>query len=180
VSEPPDPDFGVKVERGRRWLSDLSQEALGLGADIATESDRWFLLAVRGVGEGARRVGNSLDAVARAVSAQSARWRPHWARSRTGRERLRDILARVEKRLDVDVSREEFEAFSEKMSQLLELVFTGAISLSDVAFEAAEPDTPPVSGEPEAVAVPSTELAEEVPDQQQRDQTEERKPLGVS
>lgn len=183
MSEAPEPapELEETVDRGRRWLSGISENAIVLGADIAHESDRWFLLAVHGVGHGARSVREGLGAVARVVSERSARWRPRWTRPRSGRERIQEALEQEARRLDFDVSREEFTAFSEKMAQLLELIFTGALSLNDVAFEPAESEAAPGGAEP-APASPapeSVEVAEEVPDQKQRNQPEERKPLSV-
>jgi hypothetical protein len=154
-----------RIQRSRAWWEALSNGVLGHGLDLAAESDRWFLTAIRGVGHGARKARAGFGAVARATLEASERLRPAWARARLPHQRIRDLLEREAKRLQIDVSTEEFCEFAERMSTFLELVFTGAIQLDDVCFEAA----------PESE---SGELAKEMTEQQQDDQDPECQPLG--
>jgi len=153
-----------RLRRSREWLEEVSNGVLGHGLDLATESDRWFLTAIRGVSHGARQARHGFGALARATLEASARLRPAWARARLPHQRIRDLLEREAKRLQIDVSTEDFSEFADRMSTFLELVFTGAIQLDDVCFEAA-PD-----GE-------SGELTEEVAEQEQHDEDPEREPL---
>ena len=129
------------VRRGRRWLSLASRDVLEGSQAVAFESDRWFLGAVRGVGDGAAHAQGGVDAVthalAQAVAAEWARRRPSWMRQRTPRERIERVLRAEAKRHGFDVAQEEFRAFSGNIATLLELVYTRAVPLDAIAFEPA-------------------------------------------
>lgn len=161
-------EFGSELERklGRSgaWLRIASQGLLDHGSAIAAESDRWFLAALRGAARGAEQARAGLGALARAAATRSDAWRPAWSRPPTTRERLRRLLEREARRLDIDVSRPEFATFADKMSSLLHLVFSGALALEDIAFEAGDDRT-------------SVEAPEEVAEREQEEQREEREPL---
>lgn len=147
-----------ELQKGREWVAAFSEEALGHGSEIARETDRWFLLAIRGVSRGAERARVRLRALARVALGRFSR------RSTTmPRERIRELLRTEAVRLHFDVSHPEFEVFAERMSALLELVFSGAIALEDVAFEPGE--------------ARSVEPTEEVSDREQDEQTNQGEPL---
>jgi hypothetical protein len=139
------------VRRSQRWLAVASRELLDESRTVAFEGDRWFLGAVRGVGDGAAHVQGGIDAlthaVARAIATEWARRRPTWMRQRTPRERIERALHAEAKRHGFDVAQEDFRAFSGKMALLLELVYTRAVPLDAIAIEpASESDSAPQDG----------------------------------
>src|SRR5262249_33226290 len=125
------------VDRRLRWLSLVTAGTISGGNEIALEGDRWFLETLRGIERGRMRAEHGLDVVAGAIAAQWVLRRPKWLRRRTSRERLERSLQAEAKRYGVDVGHEEFRAFSQKIAVLLELVYTGAVPLDAIAFEAA-------------------------------------------
>jgi hypothetical protein len=160
-------DKPAGLERGQLWLDDVSDAVLERGADLATETDRWFVQAVQSVSQSAQRAHDGFGAVTQAALARWSRLRPRFDR-RAPRERIRDLLHREARRLDFDVSRPDFTEFSEKMAMLLELVFNGALKVEDVAFDSDD-----------TAGAGSVEAAEEVADQDQSDQYDEGEPLRV-
>jgi hypothetical protein len=128
------------IVRGRRWLSLASRDVVAGSSEVASESDRWFLEALHGLADGAARTQRGIDAVtgeiARAIAAQWLLRRPTWLTRRTPRERLERVLRAEAKRRGVDVSQEDFRAFSGKIVLLLELVYSGMVPLEAVGFEA--------------------------------------------
>ena len=128
------------IFRGRRWLSLASRDVVAGGSVVASESDRWFLSAVRGLFEGATRTQRGIDSVtvgiAHVIAEQWMRRRPSWLTPKTPRERMERMLRAEAKRHGVDVTQEEFRAFSGKIALLLELVYSGAVPLTAVGFEA--------------------------------------------
>lgn len=130
--------IGGFLDRRLRWLSLAASGALSSSNEIALESDRWFLEALRSVEKGATRAQHGIDSVTAKVIEQLSRRRPRWLRRRSSRERIERSLRAEAKRHGVDVTQEEFRAFSEKIAVLLELVYTGTVPLDAIAFEAAE------------------------------------------
>jgi hypothetical protein len=130
-----------------------------LSAELALASDRWFLLALAGADSGARW----LKCQALRLGEQPARL---WARllpGRSARQRLLALLRAEARRARYDVSQPAFQLFSERIAALLELVFSGAVAIDDIAFEAAE----------------SAEVGEEVTDDPHGDQGHEEQALRV-
>jgi hypothetical protein len=162
VSEPSDKSPG-RLERSQIWLGGVSSGLADRSADLAVESDRWFLSAVRFIGHGAERAHGGVESLAHAALARTSRWWPRFAR-RTPRERLSAMIRKEAQRLDVDTSRQDIAEFSDKMAALLELVLSGVLSVNDVAFDAADLDA-------------SVESAEEVTDQHEHDQRDQGDPL---
>jgi hypothetical protein len=120
----------------RRWLSLASRDVVSGSSVVAFEGDRWFLAAVRGVEQGATQAQRGIDLLAAAVAAQWIRRRPRWLRRRSSRERIERALRDEAKRHGFDVTQDQFAAFSAKMALLLELVYSGAVPLDAIAFEA--------------------------------------------
>jgi hypothetical protein len=123
---------------GRHWLSQVSRGVVAGGQMVATESDRWFMGALRGLEGGAAHAQRGIDAAASAVAVQWIRRRPSWMRRRTPRERIERALSAEAKRYGFDPEKEEFRSFSGKIAVLLELVYTGAVPLDAIAFEAGD------------------------------------------
>lgn len=164
-------DLSRLVQQVRGWLRVASRDALAGGAHVADEGDRWFVAAARELGKGAHRAEQGADIAVEALVAQLARLRPRWMRQRTPRERIEHLLHVEAKRLDFDISQEQFRAFSEKIAILLELVYTGAVRLDDIVFENAKEDAP-VAADPTPAATPQplAEPSEEMPEHQQPDE----------
>ncbi len=165
MSELGDADSGSKA---RQWLAEMSDELADRSADIATESDRWFLLALKGVERGAQQTHDGLGALVKAAISGGSRLVPRLSK-RPPRERIQEMLKSEARRLEFDVSREDFVEFSEKMATLLELVFSGAVDLSDVAFDPAEAESPAQES--------LGEVGQKVPDQDEHDQENQADPL---
>jgi hypothetical protein len=130
-----------------------------LSADLALASDQWFLGALDRADSGARW----LESAARRLGVQPARlWERLWP-PKSPRERLLALLRAEARRAHYDVSQPAFQLFSERIAVLLDLVFTGAVSLDDIAFEAAS----------------SAEVSEEMADDADGDQAEKEQALGI-
>lgn len=160
-----------RLERVRGWLRVVSREAVANGAHVADEGDRWFVAAARGLGKGAHRAEQSADLVMGLLFDRLDRLRPRWMRRRTPRERIERMLEIEAKRLDFDVTQEQFRPFAEKIAILLELVYTGVVGLDDIAFENAAKTKP--ESEPESDA------GEQMPSHQQPDEGSERHAVDV-
>jgi hypothetical protein len=122
----------------RLWLSRASHEVAVGSEVVASESDRWFLGALRGLEEGAVHAQRGVDALVNAAVGQWIRRRPSWMRPRTSRERIQRTLQAEAKRHGFDVEQDAFRSFSGKIAILLELVYTGAVPLDAIAFEPGE------------------------------------------
>jgi hypothetical protein len=115
-----------------------------LSRELALASDRWFLLALDSTDTGARW----LKSAALRLGEKPARLWTRLLPPRRPRERLLALLRTEARRARYDVSQPGFQLFSERIASLLDLVFSGAVRIDDIAFEAAE----------------SAEVGEEVPD----------------
>jgi hypothetical protein len=152
------------VARGRGWLQGAARNALAGGVHVANEGDRWFVAAVRELAKGADKAERGVDSAAEAVVARLAPLRPRWMQRLTPRQRIEQLLRDEAKRLDFDVTQQQFLAFSAKIATLLELVYTGTVRLDDIAFEhadvavASEPKPKP-EPEPEPNPDPSAAVA---------------------
>jgi hypothetical protein len=112
--------------------------SLSRGArQVSLESDEWFLTAVAGLGKGARKTKLAIDGIGRSVLGQSRKLRPKWTIKQTPRERIRELLSREAKRSKLALGN-EFEAFSDQIATIVELVLLGKVSLDDIAFERDE------------------------------------------
>ncbi len=142
----------ASTDRRLRRLASVS-------ADVALASDRWFVGALGRADSGARW----LKSAARRLGEQPARlWQRVWPQ-KSPRERLLGLLTAEARRAHCDVSQPTFRLFSERIAVLLDLVFTGAVAVDDIAFEAA----------------PSAEIGEEMTDDADGDQSEKEQPLRV-
>ena len=146
----PSTDGGIKADAGRaeavarkrdliklcrRVVDELSEGAVQGARQVAEESDRWFLTTLQGVDRGAKKTKHALARLGRYLATKSHELRPAWLRKRSHRERIRSMLLREAKRSKVTLSRQEFEAFSEQIATLLDLVLQGRLSVGDIAFE---------------------------------------------
>jgi len=130
-----------------------------LSADLALASDRWFLLALDRADSGAHWLKS---ATLRLGEKPVRLWKRLWPAKRP-RERLLALLRAEARRAHYDVSQPGFQLFSERIAVLVDLVFTGAVGLDDIAFEAA----------------PSAEVSEEMPNDADGDQGQEEEALGM-
>ncbi len=161
-------------ERARGWLRDASRSALANGSVVADEGDRWFVAAVRTLDRGAQRAERGFDSVAGTVFAQLARLRPRWTHKQTPRERIESVLHKEARRLHFDADEEQFRAFVEKIAIVIELVFTRAVPLDDVAFEHA-PGSPADGASSEGPALAHS--GEEVAEAEKRDEGDAGQPV---
>jgi len=121
-------------ESSERVLQQVSGPLSRGARQVALESDDWFLTVVSGLGKGARRTKLAIDGIGRQVLGQSRKLRPKWTIKQTPRERIRELLNREAKRSKLAVGN-EFEAFSDQIATIVELVLLGKVSLEDIAFE---------------------------------------------
>jgi hypothetical protein len=147
--------------RRARKLTELSTE-------LALASDQWFLIALDGADRTARWLKTASE---RYLAQGSARLWTRLVPARSPRDRLLALLQAEARRARYDVSQPSFQLFSERIAVLLELVFSGAIGIDDIAFEAAD------GGEPAAAS--SAEIGEEVPDDPDCKQAHEERALRV-
>jgi hypothetical protein len=125
-------------ELSERVVQELSETILYSARQVATESDVWFVAAVKRVDRGVRRTRNAVGQFGRYVVAKSSKLSPRWLRKKSHRERIRAMLIREAKRSNVKLSGQEFDQFSERIATLLELVLQGSVSVADIAFEQDE------------------------------------------
>ena len=116
-----------------RVLHELSETFVSGAHQVAVEGDHWFLTTLRGLNEGAQRTKVAASKVGRYLLQESSKFYPSWLRKRTQRERIRDMLLREAKR--AKLSGREYEAFSEQIAILVELVLQGTVKVSEIAFE---------------------------------------------
>jgi len=140
-NETPEPQNGAAPANGKRSLKGVSQRVLREVSElivegahqVAQESDTWFLTALGGLNKGARHTQAAASRFGRYVLVETNKLRPSWLKQKTQRERIRSMLLREAKR--AKLSGREFEAFSEQIAVLVELVLQGTVKVSDIAFE---------------------------------------------
>jgi len=124
----------------RRRLLELSRELAESGRYVALESDTWFLHALHEAHHGARQLGTALAPYV------FPRWMKRWVQRSsayaTPRARLLRVLRAEGKRARLDVDGAKFEAFSTGMADLLTLVFSGALRIEDISFDAGDATDP--------------------------------------
>jgi hypothetical protein len=144
---------------GHLGASEQARRFASLSADLALASDRWFLGALDRADSGARWLKSAATRLGEAPARLWERLLP----PRSPRERMLALLRAEARRARYDISQPAFQLFSERIAVLLDLVFTGAVGLDDIAFEAA----------------PSAEVSEEMADHADNDQADEEQALGV-
>lgn len=120
----------------QRVLHELAETVVQGAQQVATESDDWFLTALRGLNKGAQHTKATAAKLGRYLIHESSKLAPRWLRKKTQRERIRDMLLREARR--AKLSGQEFESFSEQIAILVELVLQGTVKVGDVAFERDE------------------------------------------
>jgi hypothetical protein len=103
--------------------------------EIADESERWFLTGARAALRGATRAKDG------ARRGRQKLYRLLFQRKRPGAaERLRQVIQQEAARAEFSGSEAELARFAEQIAQVVELVLSGAIPPTDVAFEPSEPE----------------------------------------
>jgi hypothetical protein len=120
----------------QRLLRELSETFVHGAHQVATEGDHWFMITVRGLNRGAEHTKLAAHKLGRYLLGGASKLRPSFLATKSQRERIRSALLREAKR--AKLSGAEFEAFSEQIAILVELVLQGRIKVSDIAFEQAE------------------------------------------
>jgi hypothetical protein len=123
-------------EVSQRLLRELSETFVHGAHQVATEGDHWFMTTVRGLNRGAEHTKLAAHKLGRYLRNGASKLTPSFLAAKTQRERIRSALLREAKH--AKLSGKEFEAFSEQIAILVELVLQGRIQVSDIAFEHAE------------------------------------------
>ncbi|RLB45904.1 MAG: hypothetical protein DRJ42_28910 [Deltaproteobacteria bacterium] len=141
----------------------LSGQLISGARQVSQGSDEFFVTAVVGVGSGlnlaAEGLGIGIGLAAQGVVGLGRRLSP-WSlavrlglrREETTRDRIRSLLIKEARLKPIEVTREEFDEFSEKMGILFELIFQGVIKIEDIVLESdddpeSEADLAPVPDE---------------------------------
>jgi hypothetical protein len=119
--------------RSERLLRGLSGVLVSGARQVATESDRWFLVGLRTLHQGVQSAQSATCDAGRHLVEKSSRLRPAFVRPKSARERVRAMLLNEARRARLSTA--EFEAFSEQIAIIIELVLQGAVKVSDIAFE---------------------------------------------
>ena len=119
----------------RQRLADIGDTVLTSGGYIAGETDRWFLLTIRGAKRSLDKTRNGLDAAKEYITTKTWVSRLPGVKKKTPSERLRRAILAEAKRAGIRPEAPEFAAFAERIAVLLELVLEGSIDAGAVDFE---------------------------------------------
>jgi hypothetical protein len=157
------------AEAVARHCSGAADVLVKKGGELAVESDRWFVLAVRSADEGVGRVEQRVGRAAATIAQRTMDARPTWLRRKTTAERISRLIVDEARRARLDPTSDQLQSFATRIGLLVDLVVSGQVGLGDIEFEQAGPE--PAHAEEEGLHVAREEVSEH--DERKQDEREE-------